>query len=113
MLNLLVELQRELDLTYIFISHDLTVVKYIADRVAVMYLGRIVELADAEAIYATPRHPYTLALLSALPHPDPRHRKTAGLCGDPRIQHARRGRRRDSARRRRGRVERTHVRRHR
>ena len=83
-LNLLVELQREFDLTYIFISHDLTVVKYIADRVAVMYLGRIVELADAEAIYATPRHPYTLALLSALPLPDPRHRKTAEpLEGDP------------------------------
>ncbi len=75
-LNLLVDLQRERELTYIFISHDLTVVRYISDRVAVMYLGRIVELADAEAIYATPRHPYTLALLAALPVPDPRRRKT-------------------------------------
>ena len=74
-LNLLVNLQSEHDLTYIFISHDLTVVKYISDRVAVMYLGRIVELADADEIYERPRHPYTQALLAALPIPDPRRRR--------------------------------------
>jgi oligopeptide/dipeptide ABC transporter ATP-binding protein len=73
-LNLLVELQRELDLTYVFVSHDLDVVRYISDRVLVMYLGKIVELAPADALYATPRHPYTAALLAALPHPDPRRR---------------------------------------
>ncbi len=66
-LNLLVELQSRLNLTYVFISHDLAVVKYIADRVAVMYLGRIVELAAPDAIYGRPRHPYTKALLSAIP----------------------------------------------
>ncbi len=73
-LNLLVKLQRELGLTYIFISHDLGVVKYVSDRVGVMYLGRIVEMADTEAIYSKPQHPYTKALLSAAPHPNPRHR---------------------------------------
>ena len=66
-LNLLVDLQSRLSLTYLFISHDLTVVKYIADRVAVMYLGHVVELADARDIYGMPRHPYTRALLSAIP----------------------------------------------
>ena len=68
-LNLLVELRRELGLTYVFIAHNLAVVSYIADRVAVMYLGRIVELAPAETIYARPLHPYTVALLSAMPDP--------------------------------------------
>jgi oligopeptide/dipeptide ABC transporter ATP-binding protein len=75
-LNLLAELQARLGLTLLFISHDLTVVKYISDRVAVMYLGRIVELADSEALYRDPRHPYTRALLAALP----------SLQGQPRVQ---------------------------
>jgi oligopeptide transport system ATP-binding protein len=82
-LNLLVALQRQRGITYIFISHDLTVVKYISDRVAVMYLGHIVELASADGIYEKPRHPYTQALLAALPVPDPRRRKPiAALEGD-------------------------------
>ncbi|WP_414475889.1 ABC transporter ATP-binding protein [Microvirga sp. M2] len=76
-INLLQDLQRELNLTYLFISHNLSVVRHISDRVAVMYLGRIVELAKADALFANPAHPYTRALLSATPrsHPDePRHR---------------------------------------
>ena len=70
-LNLLRELQRRLGLAYIFISHDLAVVKHIADRIAVMHLGRIVEIATNEALFTTPRHPYSRALLSAIPVPDP------------------------------------------
>ncbi len=73
-LNLLQDLQSELDLTYLFVSHDLSVVEYVCDRVAVMYLGRIVELCDTAGLYARPRHPYTEALLSAVPKPDPRLR---------------------------------------
>ena len=69
--NLLEELQDRLELTYLFISHDLSMVRHIADRVAVMYLGQIVELAPRDAIYAKPLHPYTEALLSAVPEPDP------------------------------------------
>jgi oligopeptide/dipeptide ABC transporter ATP-binding protein len=71
-LNLLRDLQRRLGLAYLFISHDLAVVKHIADRVAVMNLGRIVETADASVLFATPRHPYSRALLSAIPVPNPR-----------------------------------------
>lgn len=72
--NLLLELQERLGLSYLFVAHDLSVVKHMSDRVAVMYVGRIVEEAPAEALFARPRHPYTEALLSAVPKPDPRLR---------------------------------------
>jgi oligopeptide/dipeptide ABC transporter ATP-binding protein len=71
-LNLLDELQAELGLSYLFVSHDLSVVRHTADRIAVMYLGRIVETGPAEALFASPAHPYTQALISAIPLPDPR-----------------------------------------
>jgi oligopeptide/dipeptide ABC transporter ATP-binding protein len=81
--NLLQDLQKAENLTFLFISHDLRIVQYICDRVAVMYLGRIVELAEAPALYASPKHPYTQALLSAVPTPDPQtKRKRIILEGD-------------------------------
>ncbi|MBV9169091.1 MAG: ATP-binding cassette domain-containing protein [Chloroflexi bacterium] len=73
-LNLLLELQERLKLTYLFVAHDLSVVKHISDRVAVMYVGQIVEMAESAALFAAPKHPYTSALLSAIPEPDPRAR---------------------------------------
>jgi peptide/nickel transport system ATP-binding protein/oligopeptide transport system ATP-binding protein len=82
-LELLRELQRELGLTLVLISHDLSVVRHMADRVAVMYLGRVMEVAGAGALFSRPRHPYTGALLSAVPVPDPRApRRAPALSGD-------------------------------
>lgn len=78
-LNLLLELQRKFGLTYLFISHDLSVVRYLTDRVAVIYKGKIVELAKTEKLFSNPLHPYTRALLSAIPIPDPRKEKNKVL----------------------------------
>jgi oligopeptide/dipeptide ABC transporter ATP-binding protein len=85
-LNLLAELQRELDLTYLFISHDLSVVRQVSDRVAVMYLGKLAEVAPVAELYRRPRHPYVAALLSAVPVADPDladRRERIILAGDP------------------------------
>ena len=73
-LNLLIDLQKEFNLSYLFIAHDLAVVKHISDRIAIMYLGKVVESAAGETIYRKPLHPYTRSLISAIPVPDP-HRK--------------------------------------
>lgn len=84
-LNLLQSLQQRFNLTYLFISHDLSVVRHVADRIAVMYLGRIVEMSDRDELYSAPKHPYTRALLSAIPIPDPqieKHRQRIILSGD-------------------------------
>jgi len=82
-LNLLIQLQDEMNLTYLFISHDLSVVRYISHRIAVMYLGQIVELADADTLFSTPLHPYAKALLAAVPLPDPQSKSsTEAIAGD-------------------------------
>jgi oligopeptide/dipeptide ABC transporter ATP-binding protein len=82
-LNLLNDLQQEYKLSYLFIAHDLAVVKHISDRVAIMYLGNVVETADSQAIYEAPAHPYTRSLISAIPIPDPhRHVQRQVLTGD-------------------------------
>ncbi len=82
-LNLLLDLQKELKLSYLFIAHDLAVVKHISDRIAIMYLGRIVEQDHGERLYRHPQHPYTQSLISAIPVPDPHHRsKRQVLSGD-------------------------------
>jgi oligopeptide transport system ATP-binding protein len=84
-INLLMRLREELNLTYLFIAHDLSVVRHISDRVAVMYLGRMCEITDSDELYDNPLHPYTQALLSAVPIPDPvvdRQRKRILLTGD-------------------------------
>src|SRR5690349_12159301 len=84
-LNLLQRLQQQFNLTYLFVSHDLSVVRHVADRIAVMYLGKIVEIADRDELYAAPKHPYTRALLSAVPIPDPqveKRRQRIILAGD-------------------------------
>ena len=84
-MNLLARLQRELELTYLFIAHDLAAVQHVSDRIAVMYLGQVVELAERDRLYREPAHPYTRALLSAIPVPDPqreRSRRRISLPGD-------------------------------
>jgi oligopeptide/dipeptide ABC transporter ATP-binding protein len=82
-LNLLLDLQQALGLAYLFIAHDLAVVHHVSDQIAVMYLGRIMEYADADSLIAQPRHPYTRALIAAIPVPDPsRHRERLVLSGD-------------------------------
>ncbi|RZT42290.1 ABC transporter ATP-binding protein [Cupriavidus agavae] len=83
-LNLLLDLKAEFDLTYVFISHDLNVIRYLCDRVMVMYLGKVVEVGETESVYANPAHPYTRALLASMPSMDPDHRTLAApLAGDP------------------------------
>jgi len=83
-INLLLDLRKEMGLTYIFISHDLNVVRFISDRVVVMYLGQVVEIGDVDAVYGDPRHPYTRALLAAMPSMSVKERRqTVPLSGEP------------------------------
>jgi len=82
--NLLQDIQEERNLTYLFISHDLEIVRHVSDRIVVMYLGRVVETGDAQAVFEDPKHPYTRALMAAAPHPEPGRRKEEPLLeGDP------------------------------
>ena len=84
MLNLLLDLKEEFGLTYVFISHDLNVVRYMSDRVMVMYLGQVVEIGASETLFESPAHPYTRALLSSIPSMDPdRRTEVPPLAGDP------------------------------
>ena len=87
-INLLMDIKAEMDLTILFIAHDLSVVKYFSDRIGVMYFGKLVELADADELYRHPIHPYTRSLLSAIPQPDPiKERKRQRIYYDPSVHH--------------------------
>ena len=79
LLDLMMQLKDEFDLTYLFITHDLATAKYVCDRIAIMYLGKIVEVGPLETVYTNAQHPYTRALLDAVPVPDPKHRRTEPL----------------------------------
>jgi peptide/nickel transport system ATP-binding protein len=79
LLQLMLDLKDEFDLTYLFITHDLATAKYICDRIAIMYLGKVVEMGTLQQVYSDPKHPYTQALLAAVPVPDPKARRTAPM----------------------------------